>query len=100
MRRELSCRNPAWGCALNQVSCLSSEFEWLEQFFFVKAGGLMKRLLLILACLMLCATAQAQDANITDTTDRTFFPKDTFWGYAQFDIAPPHNEIDPNLCNA
>jgi hypothetical protein len=21
-----------------------------------------------------------------------------FWGWAQFDLAPPHNEIDPNLC--
>ncbi|HLV86491.1 MAG TPA: hypothetical protein VKV39_05900 [Candidatus Sulfotelmatobacter sp.] len=30
--------------------------------------------------------------------DRTFFPKDMFWGWAQFDLAPPHNEIDPNLC--
>jgi len=60
----------------------------------------MKRLLWIFAYLLFCAAAQGQDANITDTTDRTFFPKDTFWGYAQFDIAPPHNEIDPNLCNA
>ena len=30
--------------------------------------------------------------------DRMFFPKDMFWGWAQFDLAPPHNEIDPNLC--
>jgi len=29
---------------------------------------------------------------------RVFFPSDTFWGWAQFDLAPPHNEIDPNLC--
>ena len=27
-----------------------------------------------------------------------FFPRDMFWGWAQFDLAPPHNEIDPNLC--
>jgi hypothetical protein len=27
-----------------------------------------------------------------------FFPKDMLWGWAQFDLAPPHNEIDPNLC--
>jgi len=33
-------------------------------------------------------------------TERMFLPSDTFWGYAQFDIAPPHNEIDPNLCRA
>ena len=30
--------------------------------------------------------------------DRMFFPKDMFWGWAQLDLAPPHNEIDPNLC--
>jgi hypothetical protein len=33
-------------------------------------------------------------------SDRMFFPRDMFWGYAQFDIAPPHNEVDPNLCRA
>ena len=31
-------------------------------------------------------------------SERMFFPRDTFWGWAQFDLAPPHNEIDPNLC--
>ena len=30
--------------------------------------------------------------------DRMFFPKDMLWGWAQFDLAPPHNEIDPNIC--
>ena len=34
------------------------------------------------------------------TQERLFFPKDWYWGWAQFDIAPPHNEIDPNLCAA
>ncbi|HKU28732.1 MAG TPA: hypothetical protein VJQ54_24895 [Candidatus Sulfotelmatobacter sp.] len=33
-----------------------------------------------------------------DANDRMFFPRDMFWGWAQFDLAPPHNEIDPNLC--
>ena len=32
------------------------------------------------------------------TDDRMFFPHDMFWGWAQFDLAPPHNEIDPNQC--
>jgi len=32
-------------------------------------------------------------------TERFFFPRDMFWGWAQFDLAPPHNEIDPNLCS-
>jgi hypothetical protein len=31
--------------------------------------------------------------------DRMFFPRDMFWGWAQLDLAPPHNEIDPNLCS-
>jgi len=39
----------------------------------------------------------AQDKE-KDTQDRMFFPRDTLWGYAQLDLAPPHNEIDPNLC--
>ena len=43
--------------------------------------------------------SQAQQANQSGT-ERMFFPSDTFWGYAQFDIAPPHNEIDPNICRA
>jgi hypothetical protein len=30
--------------------------------------------------------------------ERIFFPRDMFWGWAQVDLAPPHNEIDPNLC--
>jgi hypothetical protein len=30
--------------------------------------------------------------------ERMFFPRDMFWGWAQVDLAPPHNEIDPNLC--
>jgi len=30
--------------------------------------------------------------------DRMLFPRDTFWGWAQLDLAPPHNEIDPNIC--
>ncbi|HUA14937.1 MAG TPA: hypothetical protein VMG31_06545 [Verrucomicrobiae bacterium] len=30
--------------------------------------------------------------------DRMFFPRDMFWGWAQLDLAPPHNEVDPNLC--
>src|SRR4051794_3450743 len=52
---------------------------------------------LIAACC--CPAVQAQESSHTGS-DRLFFPSDTFWGYAQFDIAPPHNEIDPNLCAA
>src|SRR5580700_7876414 len=73
-------------------------------------GGKMKRLLLCLIVSLafagtLCAQDkdkekdqdQAQDPVMQDS-DRFFLPKDTLWGYAQLDLAPPHNEIDPNLC--
>src|ERR1700678_3937243 len=30
--------------------------------------------------------------------DRFFFPHDMFYGWGELDLAPPHNEIDPNLC--
>jgi len=51
---------------------------------------------------LLCTTLSAQDNDkvILDTQDRFFLPKDTIWAYAQFDLAPPHNEIDPNLCSS
>jgi hypothetical protein len=34
----------------------------------------------------------------TDASERMFFPRDMFWGWAQLDLAPPHNEVDPNQC--
>jgi len=30
--------------------------------------------------------------------ERMFFPRDMFWGWAELNLAPPHNEVDPNLC--
>ena len=50
------------------------------------------------------APTQATQAQPTTTPkpeapqERMFFPKDWYWGWAQFDLAPPHNEVDPNLC--
>jgi hypothetical protein len=58
----------------------------------------MKRLLWIFLCLAMTGAAGAQEPAVRQTPDRMFFPHDMFWGYAQFDLAPPHNEIDPNLC--
>ncbi|MGH9544136.1 MAG: hypothetical protein ACRD23_02865, partial [Terriglobales bacterium] len=66
----------------------------------------MKRALLwILVCLTVCGelSAQTEPAKAPATHDgseRMFLPRDTFWGYGQFDLAPPHNEIDPNICRA
>jgi hypothetical protein len=63
----------------------------------------------VLAGAQTSETVSKQDPNTPQSTsrgkwhdpnagDRMFFPRDTFWGWAQFDLAPPHNEIDPNLC--
>lgn len=62
----------------------------------------MKRLPWMAICLALCGVAMGQGtaAPKAAATERMFFPHDTFYGYAQFDLAPPHNEIDPNLCSA
>jgi hypothetical protein len=59
----------------------------------------MKRLAYVVMAALMCAglQTQAQEAN-TPKQERMFFPSDALWGYAQFDVAPPHNEIDPNLC--
>lgn len=48
--------------------------------------------------IFLIAGSQAQ--QVIEKQERMFLPSDTFYGYAQFDLAPPHNEIDPNLCAA
>ncbi len=59
----------------------------------------MKRFLLwIFVAILGCGGLAAQEVLNQTSEDRMFFPKDTFWGYAQFDLAPPHNEIDPNIC--
>lgn len=58
----------------------------------------MKLFYALLIAIFLIAGSQAQQATAKE--DRMFLPSDTFYGYAQFDLAPPHNEIDPNLCAA
>src|ERR1700686_2834227 len=68
-------------------------------------GGLMKMkrrisilVGLVLLGLVLCGAAGAQEPlpQPAESSERMFFPRATFYGYAQFDLAPPHNEIDPN----
>jgi hypothetical protein len=86
----------------------------------------MKRLLLVLVFFAMPASLLAQDSASTSTPtakvatdsapatdpqvapspkpaepqEKMFFPKDWYWGWAQFDLAPPHNEVDPNMCAA
>ena len=60
----------------------------------------MKRLLSIFMCLGMSYICLAQEGNVPQEQDRWFSPRDMLWGYAQFDIAPSHNEPDPNLCAA
>lgn len=57
----------------------------------------MQFLSLLVVIAFLAIGSQAQGAGHA-VSERMFLPSDTLWGYAQFDIAPPHNEIDPNLC--
>ncbi len=71
----------------------------------------MKRLLLLFVFFAFSCFAWSQTSTQTvsqptttsssqSQSDRLFFPKNWYWGWAQFDLAPPHNEIDPNLCAA
>lgn len=57
---------------------------------------------LILLTLLPCSAQDQQSANQpkANSDSRMFLPKDTLWGWAELDLAPPHNEIDPNLCAA
>jgi len=66
----------------------------------------MKQALLwIFVCLTMSGMLSAQDSAgrsgaPPQATERLLFPRDMFWGYGQVDLAPPHNEIDPNICRA
>ena len=60
----------------------------------------MKLLSFLVVALGLCLPSLAQHEPAATAQPRLLLPRDTFWGWVQFDIAPPHNEIDPNLCRA
>jgi hypothetical protein len=47
-----------------------------------------------------CAAVSQQSPAPAVGVGRLFFPRNFIWGYSQFDVAPPHNEPDPNLCAA
>lgn len=88
----------------------------LQCLALFNSGGKMKKWAWILLVTVLSSAALAQASEQPSTqgssnsqvssggwreagpNDRMFFPKDMLWGWAQLDLAPPHNEIDPNLC--
>jgi hypothetical protein len=53
----------------------------------------------LLVVLLFCSAAWSQAQPAVDS-NRLFIPKNFIWGWTQFDVAPPHNEPDPNLCAA
>lgn len=69
-------------------------------------------LLLLLPCVLAGEDAKTNDPELAlvkpvkqaakeKPSERWFFPRhDWIYGFAEFDIAPPHNEPDPNLCSA
>lgn len=46
------------------------------------------------------AMTQTSGAGSIKGQGHLLIPKNFIWGYTEFDIAPPHNEPDPNLCAA
>ena len=60
----------------------------------------MRGISILAVAVVFCTGSQAQLSSSATANERMFFPSDTFYGWAQFDLAPPHNEIDPNLCAA
>jgi hypothetical protein len=60
----------------------------------------MKHLRWMVVFLVLGAFAGAQNGRVPEEKQKLFSVRDMFWGYGQFDVAPPHNEPDPNLCAA
>lgn len=103
MLRSVLRREAAGGYA-GRILRGSDQFSFFQQP--TKFGGVMKRLTWILAISMLMSMlVRAQNSPPHEgelhngpEQDRMFFPRDTLWGWAQFDLAPPHNEIDPNIC--
>jgi hypothetical protein len=57
-------------------------------------------LIVVLLLAVVCAAAAQEKPSPAVGGGRLFMPKNFIWGYGQFDVAPPHNEPDPNLCAA
>jgi hypothetical protein len=76
------------------------EIQNFKCTFQTSRGGKMRGFVWIVLMLTLVSLGAAAQQTRHIPAERFFLPSDTFWGYAQFDIAPPHNEIDPNICRA
>jgi hypothetical protein len=52
-----------------------------------------------LACGAWCADDDGvKSVTVSGSENRSFFPQDSIRGYVDFQIAPPHNEVDLGLC--
>ena len=60
----------------------------------------MKRVVLLALLAASIGAAAQQEPSKPVEGGRLFLPKNWIWAWTQFDIAPPHNEPDPNLCGA
>jgi hypothetical protein len=67
-----------------------------------KAGEIMRPVVRIVLMLVMAGAAVAQEnpSAAAGGGGKLFFPRNFIWGYGQFDVAPPHNEPDPNICAA
>lgn len=54
----------------------------------------------LVACCAGAAWAQTGAAALPETQERLFLPHDFLRGYLDFQVAPPHNEVDLGLCPA
>lgn len=86
------------------LSCI-----WLVPLVLVSLAGAQFGSSLVSEKVSAGAAGNASDSQIiadsasgtwreAEPNDRMFLPHDMLWGWAQFDLAPPHNEVDPNLC--
>jgi hypothetical protein len=76
----------------------------MKRAVLLQLGRISRRavLLAFLCALLLAAAAVAAQQSPSTPVEggKLFLPKNWIWAWTQFDIAPPHNEPDPNLCAA
>ena len=74
--------------------------DWMKRFVWILAVPVLLSSLSFCQAESSASATASSDSKSSDSgqPERMFFPRDTLWGWAQFDLAPPHNEIDPNIC--